>query len=82
MTAASGGLNCPTTPLFLPAGTNCNPGDGDRDGDVDLVDYEALAGCLGGPGAGRGAPCQCFGFDGDGDVDLADFAGFQSVFGN
>lgn len=56
-------------------------GDFDGDGDVDLTDYAAFPGCMGGPNVGLGPGCEVFDFDGDLDVDTLDFAGFQLVFG-
>ena len=56
-------------------------GDHDCDGNVDLVDYAEFPACLLGPGRGLASGCNVFDFDGDVDVDLADFAGFQRVFG-
>lgn len=55
-------------------------GDGDADGDVDLVDYSALHACLDGPNMPVDVFCTLFDFDGDGDVDLADYAEFQRAF--
>ena len=63
-------------------------GDGDADGDVDLTDYQSLAGCWTGPGDPNAAPgdlpadCVCFDADQDGDLDLEDFAAFQMVYGD
>ena len=61
-------------------------GDYDADGDVDLVDFEALCGCMGGPGAPVVADPDCvpvyltaFDNDGDGGIDLRDFAAVQTV---
>jgi formylglycine-generating enzyme required for sulfatase activity len=58
-------------------------GNGDYNGDgiIDLADYVEFAGCLAGPGEGLDTGCDVFDFDTDSDVDLADFAGFQRVFG-
>lgn len=61
-------------------------GDFDGDGDVDLSDLAALAGCLSGPWQGAGfqppaQPCrEAADFDIDGDVDLADATAFQEAF--
>jgi hypothetical protein len=57
-------------------------GDNDGDGDIDLADYSAFAGCLAGPGVTPPPTCTPnFALDGDQDVDLADaqlfFAGFS-----
>ncbi|MFQ5414994.1 MAG: hypothetical protein ACE5E6_11100 [Phycisphaerae bacterium] len=56
-------------------------GDADCDGDVDLVDYAVLAGCVSGPGATLSLGCGAVDYDLDGDVDVEDFGGFQVVFG-
>jgi hypothetical protein len=58
------------------------PGDADDDGDIDLADYAAMAGCLQGPGVTPSGPNCLTVFDGDddGDVDLVDFSGFQYIF--
>ena len=56
-------------------------GDADGDGDVDLLDYDALLDCW--PGPGSSAPTDCraiFDFSSEGTVDLEDFAGFQGAF--
>ncbi len=56
-------------------------GDCDDDGDIDLIDFDAHAGCVTGPDNGPIAPmCDCTDFDGDGDVDLLDWGLFQSGF--
>lgn len=56
------------------------PSDCDQDGDVDLADYEGLAGCLHGPGEGIATDCDCFDLNHSGDVDLADYLLFQRYF--
>ena len=64
-------------------------GDYDADGIVGWPDFVALAGCWAGPDvAPTPAQITCghvylaaFDFSGDGDVDLADFATFQTAFG-
>ncbi len=67
---------------------DCEPiagGDFDADGQVTLVDFEWLPGCLGGPNTPpaptpadcRDACLRAFDADDDGDVDLGDFARFQ-----
>ncbi|MCP4246079.1 MAG: hypothetical protein GY778_03430 [bacterium] len=56
-------------------------GDDNGDGNVDLVDYTALADCLSGPGTPYSpGTCSVFDFDEDGDVDLWDHAEFWLVF--
>ncbi len=58
-------------------------GDADEDGDVDLIDYGALADCLNGPGMLPLEPESClapFDADQDSDVDLDDFAAFLLAF--
>jgi hypothetical protein len=55
--------------------------DRDGDGDVDLADFTALAGCLTGPNHGPlGTGCRPFDCSGDDDLDLEDFASFQRMF--
>lgn len=56
------------------------PGDLDGDGDVDLSDYLALLGCVGGPGQPLAAGCEDADLDGDGDSDLGDVVRFQGLF--
>jgi len=55
--------------------------DFDDDGDVDLTDYDTLAGCYSGPGGGiptgTGYDCELCDVDDDGDVDLIDYATLQ-----
>jgi hypothetical protein len=63
-------------------------GDFDRDGDVDLDDYAALADCMEGPNVPPDPPSplmggSCLGAfddDRDGDIDLSDFSAFTLVF--
>ncbi len=58
-------------------------GDADRDGALDLADYQPFAPCLTGVGQGpRTVECFWADFDADRDVDLADFARFQAFFGS
>ncbi len=56
-------------------------GDGDADGDFDLLDYAGLHECLLGPGGPAGVYCSLFMHDLDDDVDLADVAVFQTLIG-
>lgn len=56
------------------------PGDCNRDGFVDMADFEDFAACLLGPGQGTSPECDCFDLDGEGDVTLADFAELQLNF--
>ncbi len=56
-------------------------GDSEFDGDVDLLDYTALEGCMTGPGRVDGlCECRFLDVDHDGDVDLGDFARFQNAY--
>jgi hypothetical protein len=53
-------------------------GDLDRDGDVDLDDYDAFVSCFTGPDGGPVEPeCQSGDFDGDGDIDCDDWNRFK-----
>jgi len=52
-------------------------GDLDRDGDVDLGDYEFLYECLTGPGGGVAEGCGAADMDGDGEVNTADYGALQ-----
>lgn len=67
-----GGCGVPQATLF---------GDFDHDRDVDLADYAAFIGCLGGPGVQAGVSCAAFDMNGDGDVDLVEAAAFMKGFG-
>ncbi|UCE59631.1 MAG: C10 family peptidase [Phycisphaerales bacterium] len=65
----------------------CDEGDFDGDGVVDLTDYVGLADCLTGPCASALCPttlydrcCSIADFDFDGDFDLVDLAAFQVTF--
>ena len=51
--------------------------DVDDDGNVDLVDFALLPGCMSGPRAIIAPPCVPADLDHDGDVDLYDFRTFQ-----
>lgn len=52
--------------------------DFDRNGDVDVADFDHFRDCTSGPGLPQeSAECRDSDFDGDGDVDQADFAVFQ-----
>jgi hypothetical protein len=66
---------------------SAGPNDWDGDGDVDLDDYEEMAGCLFGPGVPPDRADGCintclstFDADGDSDIDLSDFAAFARGF--
>ncbi len=56
------------------------PGDFDGDADVDVDDYNFLAGCFSGPGGGAPLPCNKADFDNDDDVDLLDLATFSTHY--
>ena len=53
------------------------PPDFDGDGDVDLVDFEALASCSMGTESRGAGFCECADLDGSGQVDMKDMAQFQ-----
>ncbi len=56
-------------------------GDYDRDGDVDLADFQWFQACFNGPNRPPGqVECADADRDHDGDVDLADFQQFQACF--
>ncbi len=57
------------------------PGDCDLDGDIDIADFNVLAGCMAGPGVAHLPSCAPADLDSDDDVDLADLAEFQLLFG-
>ena len=65
----------------------CEPGDTDGDGDVDLSDFATFALCYAGAGITVPPPsCSAAWFcssdiDGDNDVDLSDFATFALNYG-
>ncbi|GMV97161.1 MAG: hypothetical protein AMXMBFR83_15200 [Phycisphaerae bacterium] len=53
-------------------------GDWDRDGDVDLADFQLFRACITGPGLAQKDPsCRDADLDADGDVDQTDFGLFQ-----
>lgn len=68
----------------LPDECECTAGGGDvvYDGMLDLEDAAVLVVCLAGPGVYAAPGCLPVDMDGDCDVDLADWAHFQTVFGN
>ncbi len=55
-------------------------GDANDDDVVDLVDFNAIAVCLKGPGASTSPLCRSLDLDCDGHTDLFDFARFQASF--
>lgn len=59
---------------------NCDAGDFDGDGDLDLTDFGTFNACESGPDGGTGYGCETGDFDGDGDVDFFDFAEFAVAF--
>lgn len=54
-------------------------GDGDHDGDVDLVDFGRFQRCFTGDERMATDECAFYDFDGDGDVDIDDYSVFQFV---
>jgi hypothetical protein len=65
-------------PTMVPDGCGS---DGDCDGDVDLVDFSRIDGCLIGPCKDATGCCVGFDSDDDGDVDWADRGAFQLAAG-
>lgn len=61
-------------------GLDPDPGDMDRDGDVDDLDHARFEACIVGPGGGVGACCDNADIDVDLDIDLADFSNFAESF--
>jgi beta-glucanase (GH16 family) len=58
-----------------------DPGDFDRDGDVDAEDSNAFAGCFGGSDTGWDDPgCRFFDTDADDDVDCDDWWSFRRLW--
>ncbi len=55
-------------------------GDVDFDGDIDLTDFTAFAGCSQGAAVPVAPSCLLFDTDGDADVDFSDFQTFQRAF--
>jgi hypothetical protein len=60
---------------FFSTSSNCDPGDANADGDVNLLDAAILADNL---GLQSGAGCENGDFDGDGTVGLADLIVFRN----
>uniref|UniRef100_UPI0025CC15C4 hypothetical protein n=1 Tax=uncultured Thiodictyon sp. TaxID=1846217 RepID=UPI0025CC15C4 len=73
---------CPNTfDCALAHGIRAVPFDWDDDGNVDMIDFEAFAAVMTGPG--NCCPTTnswIFDNDSDQDVDLGDFAAFQRGF--
>jgi beta-glucanase (GH16 family) len=58
-----------------------DPGDFDRDGDVDTADMDAFVGCFSGDGVPWNDPaCRFFDHDADDDVDCEDWWRFRAVW--
>ena len=57
-----------------------SPGDGDLDGDIDLVDFKRLDACFSGPEGVIEPGCGLFDLDHDLDIDMADVGLFQRAF--
>jgi beta-glucanase (GH16 family) len=58
-----------------------DPGDFDRDGDVDIEDRTAFVGCFGGSDIPWTDPaCRFFDTDADDDVDCDDWSSFRQVW--
>ena len=58
----------------------CERGDLDGDGDVDLSDLLAFQSCFSGAGQAVSLGCEDADLDNDGDADLADLVTFQARF--
>jgi hypothetical protein len=59
-----------------------DPGDGNRDGVIDVADLNLFAGCMTGPDHSVATPaCLHFDVDHDGDSDLADMAAVMRLLG-
>jgi subtilisin family serine protease len=54
--------------------------DFNRDGNIDLIDYEELYGCLTPPGTAPAFGCEPVDLDGDNDIDTLDFQRLQADF--
>jgi hypothetical protein len=66
--------------IALTASGSSTKGDGDCDGDIDLNDYSAMAGCIDGPDTDITPACSAFDWNEDNDVDLGDVADLQRDF--
>lgn len=76
---------CPSTIAGLPVDADgcppAVPGDFDRDGDVDLADFNMFAQCAGGSMVTLETPgCSSRDLDTDNDVDQSDFGIFQRCY--
>ena len=81
LTADTGNSGAPGPPIVdLGAYEYQLPGDCDRNGQVNLIDFATLADCVGGPDFDVPAECDCPDVNLDAHVDLLDFAGLQLRF--
>jgi Zn-dependent metalloprotease len=72
--------HCGGLPGWAPV-CQCMAADIDRDGDVDISDFIALAECMNGPAVPYDSDCEGADLDADDDVDLVDFAALSLQFG-
>ena len=70
-----------TVVVLLPGAAAGALFDWDDDGDIDLVDFQALVDCMDGPEVPISPTCTVFDENEDTYVDLHDFRGVQLVFG-
>jgi arylsulfatase A-like enzyme len=76
MLAKMESISDPLTEIF--ADLISDPGDFDRDNDVDHEDFGRFQACLSGTGVQYGSDCRMADLDDDNDVDLDDFNIFYS----